>query len=74
MRRFFQLNRLLMWHLPDLYDHFEACGVQTNLYATSWFVTLLSDGGMLPDSEVRERGAKRGGGGLVFHSRFGTDF
>ncbi|CBN76998.1 conserved unknown protein [Ectocarpus siliculosus] len=51
--RFFQLNRLLMWHLPELYDHFEACGVQTNLYATSWFVTLLSDGGMLPDSEVK---------------------
>lgn len=52
-RRFFQLNRLLMWHLPDLSEHFEACGVQTNLFATSWFMTLLSDGGMLPDEEVR---------------------
>ncbi|CAN0179960.1 unnamed protein product, partial [Scytosiphon promiscuus] len=51
--RFFQLNRLLMWHLPELYEHFEACGVQTNLFATSWFVTLLSDGGMLPDTEVK---------------------
>ncbi|CAM9884497.1 unnamed protein product [Pylaiella littoralis] len=51
--RFFQLNRLLMWHLPDLHEHFEACGVQTNLFATSWFVTLLSDGGMLPDMEVK---------------------
>ena len=51
-RRFFQLNRLMMWHLPDLFEHFEACGVQTNLFATSWFVTLLSDGGMLPDDEV----------------------
>eukprot|EP00903_Cladosiphon_okamuranus_P013541 g12613.t1 len=51
--RFFQLNRLLMWHLPDLHEHFEACGVQTNLFATSWFVTLLSDGGMLPDEEVK---------------------
>lgn len=44
-----------MWHLPDLYEHFEACGVQTNLFATSWFVTLLSDGGMLPDDEVELR-------------------
>ena len=50
--RFFQLNRLLMWHLPELHEHFEACGVQTNLFATSWFMTLLSDGGMLPDEEV----------------------
>lgn len=41
-----------MWHLPDLFEHFEACGVQTNLFATSWFMTLLSDGGMLPDEEV----------------------
>lgn len=50
--RFFQLNRLLMWHLPELFEHFESCGVHTNLFATSWFVTLLSDGGMLPDREV----------------------
>lgn len=46
-----------MWHLPGLYGHFEACGVTADLYATSWFVTLLSDGGMLPDGEVREAGS-----------------
>ncbi|CAM9884869.1 unnamed protein product [Discosporangium mesarthrocarpum] len=50
--RFFQLNRLLMWHLPQLHDHFERCEVSANLYATSWFVTLLSDGTMLPQDQV----------------------
>lgn len=51
-----------MWHLPDLFEHFEACGVQTNLFATSWFMTLLSDGGILPDQEVRKGGRFMGAG------------
>ncbi|CAM9664632.1 unnamed protein product [Phaeothamnion confervicola] len=50
--RFFQLRRLMRWHLPELYERFEVMDITPNLYATPWFVTLLSDGSLLPEAEI----------------------
>eukprot|EP00611_Tribonema_gayanum_P006143 TRINITY_DN15441_c0_g1_i1.p1 TRINITY_DN15441_c0_g1~~TRINITY_DN15441_c0_g1_i1.p1 ORF type:complete len:514 (+),score=182.77 TRINITY_DN15441_c0_g1_i1:151-1692(+) len=51
--RFFQLNRLVLWHLPRLHAHFASCDVAADLYATPWFITLLADGSMLPEQQTR---------------------
>ncbi len=45
--KFFQMNHLIMWHLPKLFQHFHENEVEAELYATSWFITLLSDGALL---------------------------
>lgn len=51
--RFFQLDRLVLWHLPELHTHFESCDVRADLYATSWFITILSDLTVCPEGDVR---------------------
>ncbi|XP_063707665.1 rab GTPase-activating protein 1-like isoform X2 [Culicoides brevitarsis] len=40
--RLYQLNRLLKEQLPDLWDHFEANGVETHMFASQWFLTLFT--------------------------------
>eukprot|EP01084_Bolivina_argentea_P055954 102470_1 len=50
--RFFQMNHLVMWHLPKLFQHFHDNEVEAELYSTSWFITLLSDGALLQEKDV----------------------
>ncbi|EAR94523.2 TBC domain protein (macronuclear) [Tetrahymena thermophila SB210] len=39
---FYQLERLLSIFLPELADHLKQQGVDSNYYATSWFITIFS--------------------------------
>lgn len=39
---FYQLERLLSIFLPELADHMKQEGVDSNYYATSWFITIFS--------------------------------
>ncbi|OAD68364.1 hypothetical protein PHYBLDRAFT_117618, partial [Phycomyces blakesleeanus NRRL 1555(-)] len=41
-QRLFQLDGLLADHLPHVRRHFEVQGVQANMYATQWFLTLFT--------------------------------
>nr|XP_039252966.1 EVI5-like protein isoform X1 [Styela clava] len=38
----FQLDNMLQEHAPDLYNHFQAQGFHTSMYASSWFLTLFA--------------------------------
>merc|ERR1711976_241042 len=38
----YQLDTLVQEHIPDLYVHFQSQAIHTNLYASSWFLTLLT--------------------------------
>jgi len=38
----YQLDTLVQEHLPDLYVHFQSQSIHTNLYASSWFLTLFT--------------------------------
>ena len=38
----YQLEVLVQEHLPDLYAHFQSQSIHTNLYASSWFLTLFT--------------------------------
>lgn len=38
----FQLDNMLQDHAPDLYNHFQAQGFHTSMYASSWFLTLFA--------------------------------
>jgi len=38
----YQLDTLVQEHIPDLYVHFQSQAIHTNLYASSWFLTLFS--------------------------------
>merc|ERR1712008_251710 len=38
----YQLEVLVQEHIPDLYGHFQSQSIHTNLYASSWFLTLVS--------------------------------
>jgi len=38
----YQLDTLIQEHIPDLYVHFQSQAIHTNLYASSWFLTLFS--------------------------------
>ncbi|CAB4055650.1 EVI5 [Lepeophtheirus salmonis] len=38
----YQLDMLLQEHVPDVYAHFQSQSVHTNLYASSWFLTLFT--------------------------------
>ena len=71
---FFQLERLLLWHAPQLHGHLHALQIVPELYATSWFVTLFTDFSLLPkravdelwDQIVARDGAPQQQWGLVF--------
>jgi hypothetical protein len=45
--RLYQLDKLIMWNMPLLFQHLHDCEVVSDLYATSWFITLLADGSLL---------------------------
>jgi len=38
----YQLDTLVQEHIPDLYVHFQSQAIHTNLYASSWFLTLFT--------------------------------
>ena len=38
----YQLDTLVQEHIPDLYVHFQSQCIHTNLYASSWFLTLFT--------------------------------
>lgn len=38
----YQLDTLIQEHIPDLYVHFQSQAIHTNLYASSWFLTLFA--------------------------------
>uniref|UniRef100_A0A1A9Z3C5 Rab-GAP TBC domain-containing protein n=1 Tax=Glossina pallidipes TaxID=7398 RepID=A0A1A9Z3C5_GLOPL len=40
--RLYQLERLIKDHLPKLHEHFVACGIETHMYASQWFLTLFT--------------------------------
>ncbi|XP_055630348.1 rab GTPase-activating protein 1-like isoform X2 [Toxorhynchites rutilus septentrionalis] len=40
--RLYQLNRLMKDQLPDLYEHFQATGVEAHMFASQWFLTLFT--------------------------------
>ena len=45
---FFQLDSLIKVHLPLLSQHFAQEGVSSQMYASSWFMTLFSKNDVLP--------------------------
>ncbi|XP_034482314.1 rab GTPase-activating protein 1-like [Drosophila innubila] len=40
--RLYQLERLIKDQLPKLHEHFTACGIETHMYASQWFLTLYT--------------------------------
>merc|ERR1719341_1476580 len=44
----YQLDTLIQEHIPDLYVHFQSQAIHTNLFASSWFLTLFSTALPLP--------------------------
>ena len=38
----YQLDMLVQEHIPDLSAHFQSQAIHTNLYASSWFLTLFT--------------------------------
>ena len=38
----YQLENLVQEHVPELFAHFQSQSVHTNLYASSWFLTLFT--------------------------------
>jgi len=38
----YQLDTLVQEHIPELYVHFQSQAIHTNLYASSWFLTLFT--------------------------------
>ncbi|KAH8257616.1 hypothetical protein KR038_012111 [Drosophila bunnanda] len=40
--RLYQLERLIKDQLPRLHEHFNACGIETHMYASQWFLTLYT--------------------------------
>lgn len=40
--RLYQLDRLIKDQLPKLHEHFAACGIETHMYASQWFLTLFT--------------------------------
>ena len=49
---YYQFERLARAHLPRLASHLEALQVTPDLYATSWIITLFTDGSLLPFAGV----------------------
>lgn len=46
--KFYQLERLLDDHLPELYMHFLDLNIETHMYASQWFLTLFTTKFPLP--------------------------
>ena len=44
----YQLDTLVQEHIPELYVHFQSQAIHTNLYASSWFLTLFTTSLPLP--------------------------
>ena len=44
----YQLDTLVQEHIPELYVHFQSQAIHTNLYASSWFLTLFTTSLFLP--------------------------
>ena len=44
----YDLHPLPQEHIPDLYVHFQSQAIHTNLYASSWFLTLFTTSLFLP--------------------------
>ncbi|XP_076875154.1 rab GTPase-activating protein 1 isoform X2 [Brachyhypopomus gauderio] len=40
--KFFQLERLMLEYIPDLYSHFLSLGLEAHMYASQWFLTLFT--------------------------------
>ncbi|XP_064648840.1 rab GTPase-activating protein 1-like isoform X3 [Lineus longissimus] len=40
--KFYQLERLMQDHLPDLYNHFMELGLEAHMFASQWFLTLFT--------------------------------
>lgn len=40
--RFYQLERFMEDHLPDLFAHFVENGIEAHMYASQWFLTLFT--------------------------------
>ena len=41
-QRLYQLTYLTRDHLPHVHRHFESQGIQTNMYAATWFISLFA--------------------------------
>ncbi|KAH3708413.1 hypothetical protein DPMN_067863, partial [Dreissena polymorpha] len=39
---FYQLERLLQDHMPELFDHFLQMNLEAHMYASQWFLTLFT--------------------------------
>lgn len=44
------MQRLLQTHDPVVFDHMQACGIDSHFYAYRWLTTLLSREFLLPDT------------------------
>ena len=44
----YQLDTLIQEHIPELYVHFQSQAIHTNLFASSWFLTLFATSLPLP--------------------------
>ncbi|CAN0249007.1 unnamed protein product [Lampetra planeri] len=40
--KFYQLERLMQEHVPELYAHFLGLGLEAHMYASQWFLTLFT--------------------------------
>lgn len=40
--KFYQLQKLMEEHLPELYAHFEDLGIEVHMFASQWFLTLFT--------------------------------
>lgn len=40
--KFFQLQKLMEEHMPDLLAHFEDLGIEVHMFASQWFLTLFT--------------------------------
>ena len=40
--RLYQLDRLIETNMPDLWQHFVDCGVESHMYASQWFLTVFT--------------------------------
>ncbi|XP_043229477.1 rab GTPase-activating protein 1-like [Amphibalanus amphitrite] len=40
--RFYQLDRLMEEHIPELWAHFSELGIESHMFASQWFLTLYT--------------------------------
>ena len=51
--RFFQLERLMVQHLPVLVDHIATNHITISMFASSWFLTIFTNLDTLPSASSR---------------------